>query len=69
MLMKFIKEFLDDNHTATKGFLQKVLKATMIDLKEQFSNCDLVFKVDICEWADLDDDFKKSIENELVFLI
>lgn len=39
------------------------------DLKEQFSNCDLVFRVDICEWADLDDEFKKSIENELIFIL
>lgn len=42
---------------------------TMTDLKERFSNCDLVFRVDICEWEDLDDDFKKSIENELIFIL
>lgn len=43
--------------------------ATMIDLKEQFSNCDLVFKVDICDWHSLDDAFKKSIEDELVVIL
>ncbi|OPH34558.1 nucleotidyltransferase domain-containing protein [Moraxella equi] len=29
---------------------------------------DLVFKVDICDWQSLDDDFKRSIENELVLI-
>lgn len=42
---------------------------TMTDLKERFSNCDLVFRVDICEWAGLDNDFRERIRNELVFIL
>lgn len=47
----------------------KLAFTTITDLKEQFSNSDLVFRVDICEWAGLDNDFKERIRNELVFLI
>lgn len=42
---------------------------TMTDLKEQFSNSDLVFRVDICDWAGLDSDFRERIRNELVFIL
>lgn len=37
-------------------------------LKDEFCHSDLVFKVDICDWQSLDDDFKRSIENELVLI-
>lgn len=32
------------------------------NLKEAFADSDLVFKVDICDWHSLDNDFKKALK-------
>ncbi|MDO4442130.1 MAG: nucleotidyltransferase domain-containing protein [Moraxella sp.] len=39
---------------------------TLAELKDAFSQSDLPFKVDICEWAGLDDGFKRRISQELI---
>lgn len=31
-------------------------------LKDEFCHSDLIFKVDICDWQSLDDDFKKALK-------
>lgn len=41
---------------------------TIAELKEQFSQSDLSFKVDICEWVNLNNDFWQKIKNELVLI-
>ncbi len=40
----------------------------LIDLKEDFSNSDLSFKVDLVDWGATSEDFKKVIEKQAVLI-
>ncbi len=40
--------------------------ATMASLKDDFAESDLVFKVDISDWASLSDEFKSRIQSDLI---
>ncbi len=42
--------------------------ALMADLKEAFDESDLVFKVDVVDWATTGDSFRKIIENRKIVL-
>jgi len=54
---------LSDLDLALKG---KISKAQLEVLRDHFEQSDLPFKVDIVLWDELDDGFKKHIQNDLV---
>lgn len=42
--------------------------AVMAELIDDFDESDLVFKVDISDWASLSDEFKQCIQDDLVLI-
>lgn len=44
----------------------KVVRKDMICLKEAFEESKLPFRVDVLDWHNISDDFKKVIENDYV---
>ena len=49
-------------------YKEKIPRKVLFDIKEQFEESDLPFKVDIVSWEDMNPTFQKLIEKDLTLM-